>query len=422
MRCWGNGVDGRLGYGERDPIGDNEHPDIRRPGRPRRSRHRDQRGQPHLRAARRRHRALLGAGRRRPARLRQHERHRRRRGPRLGRAGRPSAAPPRRSARARRTAARGSPTAPCAAGARATSAGSATATRPTSATTRRRRRRARSTSTPAASRSRDAAVLRGQTPAQTTMTFTVGLSAASDEPASVSFATADADAGAPSDYTAAQRHAHVRAWRHDADVTVQVEGDAVDEPDERFVVNLSRPGRASRSARPGHRDDRRRRHAARQARPPPPPAAADPLAEALRPQARRAADLRACRTSATTSGAPRAAMRAAATGASRRCCARVLRQIDSDGRAAARALPQDVRAHARARDRRSPLAARRRTAVVLEFAAAGSDGIEAARRARLPRQAVAAPDPHDARLRARAGAVQGDVQLRRHARRRGPSS
>ena len=82
----------------------------------------------HLRAARQRHRALLGRRRRRPARLRQHQQHRRQRDAGLGRSGRPRRGPlgDRDQPPATATPARCSTTAPSAAGARGSSAGSAT--------------------------------------------------------------------------------------------------------------------------------------------------------------------------------------------------------------------------------------------------------------------------------------------------------
>ncbi len=144
VRCWGTGR-GRLGYGNENDIGDNETPGSVGSGRPRRGTNRAGRSRaaaatparssttagcaagasgpaassatatrttsattrrrarwagrprpgtngggdrgrriPHLRDPRQRQRALLGRGRLRPARLREHEGHRRQRGSRLG--------------------------------------------------------------------------------------------------------------------------------------------------------------------------------------------------------------------------------------------------------------------------------------------------------------------------------------------------
>ena len=179
VRCWGNGDDGALGYGNTNDIGDNETPGsvgpvdlgagrtaraiaagfyhtcaildngqvrcwgagftaqlgygntthrrqrdagLGRAGRPRRGP--DRRGDhgrrpSHLRDPRQRHGALLGLRRRRPARLRQHERHRRQRDAGVGRARSTSARAERRwrSPAAATTPARCSTTARCAAGA-----------------------------------------------------------------------------------------------------------------------------------------------------------------------------------------------------------------------------------------------------------------------------------------------------------------
>ena len=75
----------------------------------------------------------------------------------------------------------------------------------------------------------------GQTPAQ----FTVSLDAASADPITVDFATADGTATAPGDYTAATGTVTFAPGDTSETVTVQVNGDTAVEPNETFDVNLS---------------------------------------------------------------------------------------------------------------------------------------------------------------------------------------
>ena len=162
VRCWGFGFDGRLGYGN-TPDQHRRRRDARvgRPGQARRGAYGEgdqRRGSPHLRAPRRRRRALLGLRRQRPARVR------RTRGnvgddetpdDRAGRSRRRTHGDGDHRRRAR-TPARCSTTAACAAGATAATAGLAMAKRTTSATPRPRGRSGRSISARAARPSRSA--------------------------------------------------------------------------------------------------------------------------------------------------------------------------------------------------------------------------------------------------------------------------
>ena len=75
----------------------------------------------------------------------------------------------------------------------------------------------------------------GVTPAE----FTVSLDAASANPITVDFATANGTATAPGDYTAATGTVTFAPGDTSETVTVQVNGDALVEPDETFDVNLS---------------------------------------------------------------------------------------------------------------------------------------------------------------------------------------
>ena len=137
VRCWGNGVSGRLGYGNQRSIGDDETPAAVGHGRHRRRAHRRRhlgRRLPHLRDPRRRAAGLLGLRLGRPARLRRHR-------PTSATTRRPAAAGPvnlgrppraRRRRAARATPAPSSTTARRAAGASAPTAGSATAAPPRS--------------------------------------------------------------------------------------------------------------------------------------------------------------------------------------------------------------------------------------------------------------------------------------------------
>ena len=75
----------------------------------------------------------------------------------------------------------------------------------------------------------------------TTATFVLSLSAASDLPVSVSYATADGTAAAGSDYTAANGTASFAPGATSAEVTVAVSGDATPELDDTFTVSLANP-------------------------------------------------------------------------------------------------------------------------------------------------------------------------------------
>ena len=92
VRCWGAGSGGRLGYGNVNDVGDNETPASVSAvslgtGRTATGVSADE--SPHLRDARQRHPALLGTRRSRPARHRQHRPHRRRRDAGVDRCGQP---------------------------------------------------------------------------------------------------------------------------------------------------------------------------------------------------------------------------------------------------------------------------------------------------------------------------------------------
>jgi probable HAF family extracellular repeat protein len=75
--------------------------------------------------------------------------------------------------------------------------------------------------------------------------FTVTLSHAYDEDVIVPYATADGDATAGSDYTAAAGNVVIPAGRKEATLAIAVKGDRVTEPTETFVVNLSAPANAA---------------------------------------------------------------------------------------------------------------------------------------------------------------------------------
>ena len=76
-------------------------------------------------------------------------------------------------------------------------------------------------------------------------TFTVSLSAASGHPVSVDFASANESATAPADYSAVTGTLNFDPGESSRTVTVQVKGDALDEVNETFVVNLSGPANAT---------------------------------------------------------------------------------------------------------------------------------------------------------------------------------
>jgi hypothetical protein len=73
----------------------------------------------------------------------------------------------------------------------------------------------------------------------TNVTFTVTLSAASDAPVTVTYATADGSATAGSDYVAATGTLTFAAGQTAKTVTVAVKGDRVGEGDEYFYVSLT---------------------------------------------------------------------------------------------------------------------------------------------------------------------------------------
>jgi len=72
-------------------------------------------------------------------------------------------------------------------------------------------------------------------------TFTVVLNPAATTPVSVGFATADGTATAPADYLATSGSLSFAVGETSKTLTVTVEGDALDEPDETFLVDLSNP-------------------------------------------------------------------------------------------------------------------------------------------------------------------------------------
>jgi hypothetical protein len=86
----------------------------------------------------------------------------------------------------------------------------------------------------------DATVTEGNT-GSVTATFTVFLSAESDVPVTVHYATADATAAAGSDYTAASGDVTIPAGQTSGTFTVAVLGDRLAEPTETYLVNLSAP-------------------------------------------------------------------------------------------------------------------------------------------------------------------------------------
>ena len=74
---------------------------------------------------------------------------------------------------------------------------------------------------------------------QANLTFTVTLSSASSEMVGVDFTTADDSAVAPADYLAGSGRVTFPVDDTSEIVNVTVKGDTLDEPDERFLVNLS---------------------------------------------------------------------------------------------------------------------------------------------------------------------------------------
>jgi len=80
------------------------------------------------------------------------------------------------------------------------------------------------------------------------LTFTVTLSEASQQRATVRWATADGSAIAGRDYRAASGTVRFAPGKQTATVRVRVIGDRSAEPDETFFVSLSAPVRATLSA------------------------------------------------------------------------------------------------------------------------------------------------------------------------------
>jgi hypothetical protein len=90
----------------------------------------------------------------------------------------------------------------------------------------------------------DAAVTEGNTGTRSA-TFTVTLSSASDVDVMVHYATADIDAVAGGDYTAASGDVAIMAGKTSATFTVAVKGDRLAEGNESFAVDLSAPRNAA---------------------------------------------------------------------------------------------------------------------------------------------------------------------------------
>jgi parallel beta-helix repeat protein len=80
---------------------------------------------------------------------------------------------------------------------------------------------------------------------QSKVRFTVSLSYPSRQPVSVDFATADDSARAPEDYVQTSETVTFGPSEVKKTVTVQVNNDTLDEPDERFLGNLSNPAGAT---------------------------------------------------------------------------------------------------------------------------------------------------------------------------------
>jgi len=89
----------------------------------------------------------------------------------------------------------------------------------------------------------DVTVIEGNT-ATRAATFTVNLSAASSEPVSVTYVTANATATAGSDYQAASGTLTIPAGQTTGTITVPVNGDRLPEANESYFVNLSSPTNA----------------------------------------------------------------------------------------------------------------------------------------------------------------------------------
>ena len=95
-----------------------------------------------------------------------------------------------------------------------------------------------------------------------TLSFTVTLNAPSDEPVSVEFETADDSATAPADYTSASGTVTFAPGDTSETVSVTVQGDALDEPDETLDGRAVRCDRCVDRRRHRDRDDPRRRRSA----------------------------------------------------------------------------------------------------------------------------------------------------------------
>src|SRR5207247_6976276 len=75
--------------------------------------------------------------------------------------------------------------------------------------------------------------------------FTVSLDVASGDQVTVDYATSDGTALAPGDYQSAGGTITIPPGEMSATVTVQVNGDVLDEADETYAVTLSNPGNAT---------------------------------------------------------------------------------------------------------------------------------------------------------------------------------
>jgi hypothetical protein len=91
---------------------------------------------------------------------------------------------------------------------------------------------------------RDVTVTEGNT-GTVAAVFTVTLSAASDQPVTVAYATASGTATAGSDYQTASGTLLIPAGQTTGTITVLVNGDRLGEPNEAFFVNLSSPTNAT---------------------------------------------------------------------------------------------------------------------------------------------------------------------------------
>jgi F5/8 type C domain/Calx-beta domain len=91
----------------------------------------------------------------------------------------------------------------------------------------------------------DVKVAEGSNGGTTPVTFTVRLSAASSQPVTVSYATANGSAVAGEDYTAASGSVTFNPGETSRTITVLVAADTEVEPDETFYINLSSPAQAS---------------------------------------------------------------------------------------------------------------------------------------------------------------------------------